>query len=116
MVLLDRIARDPSVPQELMFVGHKFEAALWIYFHGQLSRTEMLTLFGITAAEEADFDQFKGRYDSLLDEPRWDVHPLPADLKHEYVEDVLSCVVGIQQGWISKDQFNTYTGLNLSTS
>lgn len=109
-VLLDRIARDPSLPHSEKVAGHRIENALKLYFHGRLTRTQMINFFNIPPAMEADFDQFKTRYDSFGSSAA------QVDLKHQYVQDVEACVVGLQQGDLTKAQFNTFTGLNLATS
>lgn len=109
-VLLDRIARDPSLPATERVTGHRVENALKLYFHGKITRTQMIAFFGIPAAMESDFDQFKTRYDSF------GASAAQVDLKHQYVQDIEACVIALQLGDITKAQFNTFTGLNLATS
>jgi hypothetical protein len=109
-VLLDRIARDASLPNTERVTGHRIENALKLYFHGKLTRAQMLSFFNVPAAMEADFDQFKTRFDSF------GTSAAQINLRHEYVQDVEACIIGLQLGDLTKAQFNTFTGLTLSTA
>ena len=109
MALLDRIARADSLPSNEKVTGHRIENALVLYFHGKVTRTQMIDIFGIPPAMEADFDQFKTKYDSFGSSAA------QVDLKHQYVQDVIACVTLLQLGDITKTQFNTFTGLTLTT-
>jgi hypothetical protein len=108
MALLDRIARAENLPSNEKVAGHRIENALVLYFHGKVTRNQMIAFFNIPAAMEADFDQFKTRYDSFGSSAA------QINLQHQYVEDVIACVTLLQLGDITKAQFNTFTGLNLT--
>jgi hypothetical protein len=108
MALLDRIARSESLPQTERVGGHRLENALKLYFHGKLTRNQMLNFFSIPASMEADFDQFKTRYDSFGGSAA------QMDLRHQYVQDIEACIIGLQLGDLTKNQFNTFTGLSLT--
>jgi hypothetical protein len=110
MALLDRIARAENLPSNERVTGHRLENALKLYFHGKVTRTQMINFFNIPASMEADFDQFKTRYDSFGGSAA------QLDLRHQYVQDIEACIIGLQLGDITKNQFNTFTGLSLSTS
>ena len=109
-VLLDRIARDPTLPGTERVTGHRIENALKLYCHGKVTRAQMLNFFNIPAAMEADFDQFKTRFDSFpgTTAGRCD--------KIEFLQDVEACIIALQLGDITKAQFNTFTGLTLTTA
>ena len=109
MALLDRLARAENLPANERVTGHRFENALKLYFHGKITRTQMLNFFSIPAAMEADFDKFKARYDSFP------TTTAGRDDRHMYVQDVEACIIGLQLGDITKAQFNTFTGLTLTT-
>lgn len=106
--LLDRIARDATLADGERIVGHAVESALTLYFHGRVTRAQMLAFFNIPPAMEADFDQFKARYDSFGGSAA------QLDARQNYVQDVAACVVALQQRLITKAQFNAFTGLTLA--
>lgn len=108
MTLLDRIARVPSLPQSERVSGHRVENALKLYFHGRITRTQMINFFNIPTSMEADFDKFKTRYDSFA--------PNRAEERINYVLDIEASIIGLQLGDISKAQFNTFTGLTLDAT
>lgn len=109
-VLLDRIARDQNLPGSERVVGHRIENALKLYCHGKITRAQMINFFNIPLAMEADFDLIKARFDSFASTTagRCD--------KIEYLQDLEAAIIGLQLGDITKAQFNTFTGLSLSTS
>lgn len=109
--LLDRLARLSSLPGEERVPGHAVENALKLYFHGKVTRAQMLAFFNIPPAMEADFDLFKARYDTF-----GVLTLLGVDARHSYVEDLEACIVALQQGLITKAQFNTFTGLSLDAT
>ena len=109
-VLLDRLARDPSLPNGERVTGHRAENALKLYFHGFLTRAQMLAFFDIPAAMESDFDQFKTRFDSFASNLAGEKARL------QYTQDLEACIIGLQLGDITKAQFNTFTGLTLATA
>ena len=108
--LLDRLARNATLTNNERVTGHRYENALKLYCHGKLTRAQMLALFSIPVAMEADFDKFKARYDSF---------PTTAsgrDDRQNYIQDVEACLIGLQLGDLTKAQFNTFTGLALDAT
>ena len=102
MTLLDRIARDTSLPDAERVSGHRVENAMKLYCHGHITRTQMINFFGIPANMESDFDQFKTKYDSL-----------GVAAAEKWLMDFEACVIGLQNGDISKSTFNTFLGTTL---
>jgi hypothetical protein len=109
-VLLDRIARDPTLPSTERVTGHRIENALKLYFHGHLTRAQMLAFFDIPAAMEVDFDKFKTRFDSF------GTNLAGEKARLQYTQDLEACIIGLQLGDLTKAQFNTFTGLTLTTA
>lgn len=108
-ILLDRIQRSLGAGGENI-PGHSIENALTLWFHDVITRTQIINQFNIPAGQESDLDQFNTKYDGFsptgagpLNQTRW-------------VQDVHACVIGLQQGDISKAQFNTFLGLDLAES
>lgn len=108
LTLLDRLARDASLPDDERTTGHRAENALTLYFHDKVTRTQMINFFSIPVGMESDFDQFKTRYDSFSQNQ--------AEERISYTEDVVACIGALQQGDITKAQFNTFTGLTLDAT
>lgn len=107
MALLDRIQRSTGVNGEDI-PGHSIEGALTLWFHDVITRTQIINQFSIPVGQETDLDKFNTKYDGFpgtgsgpLDQTRW-------------VQDLYACVIGLQQGDISKAQFNTFLGLDLA--
>ena len=107
MALLDRIQRSTGVAGENV-KGHSFESAMTLYFHEIITRQNIINLFSIPVGFEADLDKFKTKYNSF---PGTAAGGLA---RTEWVQDFLACVIGLQLGEISKTQFNTFLGLDLS--
>lgn len=106
MTLLDRISRSTSLPANERVIGHRVESAFKLYCHGKVTRTQMINFFNIPAGMETDFDKFKTKYDSFvtnLDKEKW-------------LMDLESCVFAIQNGDITKANFNSILGLTLDES
>jgi hypothetical protein len=104
MVLLDRIAQDLAIDSSLWFQGHGFENAMKLYLHDKVDRATVLTRGNIPPEQEADFDQFKTYFLALA----------PTD-RQAWVQVMEACTVLLQQDSISRDEYNSFTGLTLST-
>ncbi len=109
MTLLNFLSRQDNNPANRVS-GHRYENALKLYFHGHITRTQMINFFNIPVGFEADFDQFKTRYDSFAS------NLAGRDDRQNYVQDVEACIIGIQNEDITKAQFNTFTGLSLDAT
>jgi len=69
----------------------------------------MLALFDIPVDLEADFDKFKTRYDSFSL-----VTLAGTAAALSYVMLVEACIISLQFGDLTRAQFNTFTGLDLT--
>jgi hypothetical protein len=103
-LLLERIARNGGLANGERISGHSMEAALRLYFHGKITRNQIINLFGIPQGMEADFDQFKTKYDSFL----------LAVERTDWLLDLEACIVSLQLGDLTKAQFNNFLGLTLT--
>lgn len=115
MTLLDRIARQIGLGGEKI-PGHSIESAFTLYFHGHITRTQLINLYDIPPSMESDLDQFLTKYDSFsptgagpLNQTRW-------------VQDMYACIIGLQfeeretGTGITRGQFNTFLGLTLDAT
>jgi len=107
MTLLDNIARETGSNR---VAGHRIEHAFTLYFHGHVTRTQMINFFSIPVGFESDFDQFLTKYEGfpatnqgMLDQTRW-------------VQDLVGCLGALQLGDIPKSLFNSILGLTLDES
>jgi len=108
MALLDRIQRSTGIDGEDV-PGHSFESALTLWFHGVITRPQIINKYSLPAGMEADLDKFMTKYDSFsptgdgpLNQTRW-------------VQDVVASVTALQIGEINKGNFNQLLGLDLTT-
>ena len=108
MTLLDRISRNPSLPANEKVIGHRVENAFKLYCHGLVTRTQMINFFSIPANMETDFDKFKTKYDSF---PNTTVGNLN---REKWLMDLEACIIAIQNGDITKANFNSFLGLTLN--
>ena len=108
MTLLDRISRNGVDPEQVS--GHRVENALKLYCHGIITRAQMITFFNIPLAMETDFDKFKTKYDGF---PNTTVGNLN---KEKWLMDLEACITAIQNGDITKANFNTFLGLTLDAT
>ena len=106
MTLLDYLSRTDTINANRVR-GHLYENSLKLYFHGHITRTQMINLFSIPVGFESDFDQFLTRYESFAS------NNVGRDDRQNYVQDVEACLIAIQGQDITKAQFNTFTGLSL---
>lgn len=107
MTLLDRLRRDTNLPDNERVQGHRVENAMKLYLHGHITRTQIINFFNIPTNMEADFDQFKTKYDTFPNNANG-----KAD-KIDWILDLEACIIGIQGQDISKTQFNNFLGLSL---
>lgn len=107
MTLLDRIMRSQSLPSEERVLGHRVESAFKLYCHGIVTRTQMINFFSIPANMETDFDKFKTKYDSFPATTAGNLN------REKWLMDLEACVFAIQNGDITKANFNTFLGLTL---
>lgn len=110
MTLLDRVSRNATLSDTEKVAGHRVENAFKLYCHGIITRTAMINFFSIPVGMETDFDKFKTKYDSF---PSTTVGNLS---REKWLLDLEACVIAIQNGDITKANFNTFLGLTLDES
>ena len=101
MVLIDRLARDNDLPPDQRVSGHLFEAALWLWLRGHITKQAVVTTFSLDVADSAKLDEFQTTFNAKN----------PAVEKIAYFADVTSALVGLQQGKITKALFKTIVGI-----
>ncbi len=102
MTLLDRIAREDSLPTNERVGGHLVQNAITIYVHGHVTRNQMINFFNIPGGMLTDFDKFKTKYDSLNTVG-----------KGNWLLDLDSSITLLQAGILNKAKFNNILGLDL---
>lgn len=107
MTLLDRISRNPTLPNGERVLGHRMENAMKLYCHGIITRTTMINFFSIPANMETDFDKFKTKYDGFPSTTTGNLN------REKWLADLEACIIAIQLGDITKANFNTFLGLTL---
>lgn len=108
MTLLDRLARTGTDSEQVS--GHRAENSFKLYCHGIITRAQMITFFNIPVGMEVDFDKFKTKYDSF---PATTVGNLS---REKWLMDLEACIIAIQNGDITKANFNTFLGLTLDAT
>jgi len=110
MTLLDRISRKDDLPHDERMAGHLLENGLKLYFHGKVTRPQIINFLRIPSQFESDFDKFKTKFDGFANNPD--------GIKEQnyWVQDLEGCVIGIQTGYISKANFNSILGLTLDVN
>ena len=63
MALIDRLDPPEGVSK---ISAHRFAAVMYLYCLGKVSRAVAISRLGLTAADEAQFDQVKAKHDGLL--------------------------------------------------
>jgi len=102
MALIDRLARDSTLPSDQRIQGHLFEAALWLFLRGHINKQALVNTFTLDVNDSAKIDEFQTTFNAKATEVE----------KIAYFADVNSAIIGLQTGKITKTLSKTILGIN----
>ena len=98
--LVQRIGRDPTIPESEWIRGHEWEAAVELYFNGHFTLSQISTYFGMTAGQETELGYLKTEFDSRN-----------ANGKLLYFHDIIAATTAFQLGIITETVFRNILDL-----
>ena len=98
MALIDKIDRDAK--GNVQIPVHEFSAALLLWALGEITRANVITVFNLEPADEAQLDQLAAHYTGLS-----------ASDKQSFHSRMEAAGVALQGGYISKAKYISFLGM-----